>query len=114
MKYIFLVGLLLSSGSLYAFSDGRDNGKQLFNVKGCSMCHKKDTSSVGPSLETIALRYSGKENQLVDYLNGSAKAIVEPGRDNVMRPQLMKIRAATPSEKRDIARYIVTIMDREF
>lgn len=114
MKYIIIVVLLLSGGSLYAFSDGRDNGKQLFNAKGCSMCHKKDSNSVGPSLETIALRYSGKENQLIEYLNGNAKAIVEPGRDNVMRPQLMKIRAATPSEKRDIARYMITIMDREF
>lgn len=114
MKYIFLIGLLLLNSSLYAFNDGRDSGKQLFNLKGCNMCHKKDSNSVGPSLETIALRYSGKENQLIDYLGGNAKAILEPGRDNVMRPQLMKIRGTTPSEKRDLARYIITIMDREF
>lgn len=114
MQYIFLIGLLFFGSSLYAFNDGRENGKQLFNVKGCAMCHKKDVNSVGPSLETISLRYSGKESQLIDYLSGSGKAIVEPGRDNIMRPQLMKIRATTPAEKRDLARYIITIMDREF
>lgn len=110
---IFMTVLLMMT-SLYAFNDGRQNGKQLFSSKGCTMCHKKDIRSVGPSIETIAIRYSGKENQLIAYLNGTGKAIVEPGRDSVMRPQLTKIRSLRPSDKRDIARYIITIMDREF
>ena len=109
-----MVCMLVFSSAVFAFSDGRENGKELFNAKGCIMCHKKDIRSVGPSLETIAIRYSGKETMLVDYLNGKSNPIVEPGRDSVMRPQLTKIRSTSPADKRDIARYIITIMDREF
>jgi len=88
------------------------NGQVIFEAKGCVMCHQKDMDTVGPSLRTIAIGYSGREGTLVAYLKGEGSPIIDPTRASVMTPQLVKIRTLFESEFRDLAEYIVSSADR--
>ncbi len=88
------------------------NGQVIFEAKGCVMCHQKDMDTVGPSLRTIAIGYSGKEGTLVAYLKGQGSPIIDPARASVMAPQLVKIRTLFEEEFRDLAEYIVSSADR--
>lgn len=117
MKKTILFFVLFSNVLLFADVKSNDNralGKTIFNQKACDMCHKKSLSSIGPSLEEIAFSYSGRENTLVNYLKGDAPAIVKPSKAYIMKGQLIKLKAIDESKIKAIARYIVTISDREF
>ena len=112
IKYLFIT--LCFVVSLTANDDGRLKGEKIFKLKGCVMCHKKDDKNIGPSLSLIYKRYSGKESKLVDFFKGNSHAIIDPGRASMMRAQLTKIRGLNDISKKHLARYLVTINDREF
>ncbi|HID66234.1 MAG TPA: c-type cytochrome, partial [Aquificaceae bacterium] len=78
MKKLILAGLLVAGVSLAA------DGKAIFQSKGCASCHQPAVDTVGPSLKKIAQAYTGKEEQLVKYLKGQAKPIVDPARASVV------------------------------
>ena len=78
------------------------------------MCHKPDFDTIGPSLKTIAIGYSGKESSLITYLQGQGTAIIDPARASVMDPQLVKIRTLFEEDMRALAEYIVASSDRPF
>ncbi len=112
MKTLILgLSLVITLLSSTAIADGA-NGKVIFETKGCVMCHQKDMDTVGPSLRTIAIGYSGKEGTLVAYLKGQGQPIIDPSRASVMAPQLVKIRTLFEEEFRDLAEYIVASADR--
>ncbi len=89
-------------------------GAAIFEAKGCVMCHKKDMDTIGPSLRTIAIGYSGKESTLIAYLQGQGTSIIDPSRASVMDPQLVKIRTLFEEEMRALAEHIVSAADRPF
>ncbi|MBE0514611.1 c-type cytochrome [Sulfurimonas sp.] len=89
-------------------------GKEIFEAKGCAVCHKADMDTIGPSLATIARGYLGKEIELVSYLRGQAPAIIDPARAPVMDPQLVKIRSLFDPDMQALATYIVSANDRPF
>ncbi len=112
MKMLILgLSLMITLYSNSAMADSA-NGKIIFEAKGCVMCHQKDMDTVGPSLRTIAIGYSGKESTLVAYLKGQGSPIIDPSRASVMAPQLVKIRMLFEDEFRDLAEYIVASADR--
>ncbi len=112
MKMLILgLSLMITLYSNSAMADSA-NGKIIFEAKGCVMCHQKDMDTVGPSLRTIAIGYSGKESTLVAYLKGQGAPIIDPSRASVMAPQLVKIRMLFEDEFRDLAEYIVASADR--
>ena len=113
----FILGL--SFGMLFltnatAQDISAENGKKIFEAKGCAICHKKDMDTIGPSLQTIATAYIGKEDTLVNYLRGQGTPIVEPIRAPVMNPQLVKIRTLFDEDMNSLATYIVSASDRPF
>ena len=114
--YILLMLVIFSTSSFAVVkaNDERAQGEKLFKKKGCVMCHKKETSSIGPSIVKIGKAYSGKEKQLYRFLKGKAKAKVDPKKAHVMSSQFTKLRALNDKKIKAIARYIVTISDREF
>lgn len=95
-------------------NDNRAQGLELFKSKGCVMCHKKNTTSIGPTIEEIALGYSGLEDELVQYLKGSGVAIINPNKAYIMKAQTIKLNTISDDKLKAIARYIITIKDREF
>lgn len=106
IKRIAVMGLLIWGEILFGSVD-KNSGSQIFNEKGCAMCHAMDAEMIGPSIRTIGMRYSGNENGLVTYLKGQGQPIVHPERDAVMRPQLMKIGDLYEEEYRSLARYLI-------
>jgi cytochrome c len=90
------------------------NGQDIFESKGCVLCHKQDMDTVGPSLQKIATAYLGKEASLLSYLRGQGTPIVEPARAPVMNPQLVKIRALFDEDMKALATYIISANDRPF
>lgn len=64
------------------------DGKSIFVSKGCTACHQENTDSVGPSLKKIALAYSSDKAKLVAFLKGEGKAIVDPAKEAIMKPQI--------------------------
>lgn len=106
MKKIVIVASIAFGSLLFGTVDNAA-GAAIFNDRGCTMCHQKDVETVGPSIRTIGIRYSGNENGLVAYLKGQGQPIVYPERDMVMRPQLMKISNMYEDEYRSLARYII-------
>ena len=108
-----LFGLSLSATLFITNSIAVDStGKDIFDAKGCSLCHKKDFDTIGPSLKTIAIQYTGKESSLLSYLKGEGDPIVDPSRSAVMNPQLLKIRTLFESDMRALGEYIVSAADR--
>lgn len=113
LLYAMPILLAISSYADVSANDERAQGEKLFKSKGCTMCHKKDTDSIAPSLVKIGNVYSGKERQLYTYLKGKSKAKVNPENANIMNGQFIKLRALSDDKIKAIGRYIVTISDRE-
>ncbi|WP_373071318.1 c-type cytochrome [Sulfurimonas sp.] len=109
---LYMAVLFVSDGS--AQSPIAENGKGIFESKGCALCHKQDIDTVGPSLQKIATAYLGKEASLLSYLRGQGAPIVEPARAPVMNPQLVKIRALFDEDMQALATYIISANDRPF
>jgi cytochrome c551/c552 len=117
MKKMMLFFILVSFAFCYEPVKSNDNralGLKLFKAKGCVMCHKKSKLSIGPSIEQIAMGYSGKEMELIYYLQGKREAIISPSKAHIMQAQFLKLNSINEKKIRAIARFIVTIKDREF
>jgi len=89
-------------------SGNPDKGKNMFNSKGCTACHQPAADTVGPSLKKIAQAYAGKEDELVKFLKGEGKAIVDPAKEAVMKPQLGQLKGLSEQEFKDLAAYILS------
>lgn len=109
-KIIF--GLLLSALFFVNLSAQNEAGKAIFESKGCTLCHKIDMDTIGPSLTTIKNAYTGQESSLVSYLKSQGTAIVEPARAAVMNPQLVKIKTLFDEDIKALAEYIISAADR--
>jgi cytochrome c len=105
MKKLVLSALsvaVLAAGSFAA------DGKALFQQKGCTACHQADKDSVGPALKKIAAAYKGKEADLIKFLKGQGKAIVDPAKESVMKPNLNTTKAMKDDELKALAQFILS------
>lgn len=84
------------------------DGKALFQQKGCTACHQAAADTVGPSLKKIAAAYAGKEAELIKYLKGEGKAIVDPAKEAVMKPQINTTKAMKDDELKALAQFILS------
>ncbi len=87
-------------------------GKELFAAKTCSTCHAVDKKVVGPSLKDIAAKYAEKNGNIVQFLKGKAKPIVDtdPGQVAVMKANIDGIlKDVKPDEMQAIAAYIRSV-----
>ena len=86
-----------------------EQGEALFKSQGCTACHRPEGSSkVNPSLTEIARMYQGKEDQLTNYLNGEAEAIVKPDKAGMMKRHIEKTKQLSDGERKSIADFIMT------
>lgn len=112
--FILLIGISISLQAAVKANDDRAEGEKLFHTKSCTLCHKKNTASLGPSISEIAINYSGKEKQLFLFLKGKREPIVDPEKSHIMKGQLLKLKTLRDDKIKAITRYIITINDREF
>ncbi|WP_457625913.1 c-type cytochrome [Persephonella sp.] len=84
------------------------DGGALFKSKGCAACHQASVDTVGPSLKKIAQAYKGKEGDLIKFLKGEAKPIVDPAKFGIMKPQLNTTKAMSDDELKAMAEFILS------
>ena len=78
--------LVLSALSVAVMAAGSFavDGKTLYLSSGCAACHKLEVDTIGPSLKKIASAYAGKEADLIKFLKGQGKPIVDPAKASIM------------------------------
>ncbi|NPA17435.1 c-type cytochrome [Persephonella sp.] len=83
------------------------DGGALFKSKGCAACHQANVDTVGPSLKKIAQAYKGKEAELIKFLKGEAKPIVDPAKFGIMKPQLNATKNMSDEELKAMAEFMM-------
>jgi len=102
--------LVLSTLSVAVMAAGSfaADGKALFQSKGCTACHQAAADTVGPSLKKMAAAYAGKEADLIKFLKGQGKAVVDPAKEAVMKPQINTTKAMKDDELKALAEFILS------
>ncbi|MCX7761159.1 MAG: c-type cytochrome [Hydrogenothermaceae bacterium] len=103
-KLVVAVAFVMAVASASFAADG----KALFQQKGCTACHQAAADTVGPSLKKIAAAYAGKEAELIKFLKGEGKAIVDPAKEAVMKPQINTTKAMKDDELKALAQFILS------
>ncbi len=114
MKKIIFALILATTILITNVSAQGETGQEIFEMKGCALCHKKSVNTIGPSLRSIWTAYLGKEISLVSYLKGQAEPIVDPARASIMNPQLVKISSLSDENIRKLAEYIVSATEAQY
>jgi cytochrome c len=83
------------------------DGKTLFMNNGCIACHQMDKKTVGPSVKEIGAAYAGKKDDLIKFLKGEGKAIVDPAQFAVMQPNLATTKNMNDAELSALADYFL-------
>ena len=83
------------------------DGEAIFKSKGCATCHQPNADTVGPGLNKIASAYKGNKDGLVKFLSGEGKAIVDPAKEAVMKPNLEVVKKLSKEEKGALAEFIL-------
>jgi cytochrome c551/c552 len=83
------------------------DGEAIFKSKGCTACHQPNADTVGPGLNKIASTYKGNKDGLIKFLSGEGKAIVDPAKEAVMKPNLEITKKLSKEEKEALAEFIL-------
>ncbi len=83
-------------------------GEKIFKTKGCTVCHKVDRNTVGPSLKHISEVYRQKGGNLVAYLKGQADAIVDPSKAAMMKNYLRPLKSLSDDQIKALADFIMS------
>jgi len=86
-------------------------GKSIFEGKGaCVACHKPDVKLIGPSLKDIAKIYIEKNGDMVTFLKGVGKPIVDPTQYAVMNPNLELTKTFSDDELKALEAYVYSTL----
>lgn len=83
------------------------DGKSIFTSKGCVACHQENADAVGPSLKKIAAAYNSDKAKLTAFLKGEGKAIVDPTKEAIMKPQIEVTKKLSKEELDALADFIL-------
>ena len=82
-------------------------GKELFEGKGrCFACHKPDQKIIGPSIREIAAIYKDKHGDIVSFLKGNEKPLVDPEQFEVMKANFEVTKTMSDDELEAMEVYI--------
>ncbi|TVM32824.1 cytochrome C552 [Oceanidesulfovibrio marinus] len=91
-----------------SMSTAGESGEAVFKKLACGSCHKMEKSSpINPSVAEIAKAYSGKKEQMVEYLNGNSAPIVKPEKESIMKGILRKTQALSDEDREALAGYLL-------
>ena len=82
-------------------------GESIFKGKGtCVSCHKTDSKLIGPSLQDIAKMYKEKNGNIITFLKGDSKPIVDPAQYALMQPNIVLTKTMTDEELKALEAYV--------
>jgi cytochrome c len=81
-------------------------GQEIFDGKGnCFSCHKPDQKIIGPSVMEIAKIYKEKKGNMVEFLKGEGKPLVDPSQYAVMQANFAITKNFTDEELKGLEDY---------
>ena len=88
-----------------------EKGQKLFNSNTCNTCHKEQVKVIGPALKDIAAKYKVEKGNIVTFLQGKSKPIVDinPGQTAIMRVNLNITKPMKEENLKAISDYIMSI-----
>lgn len=87
-------------------------GKKLFTEKTCATCHQPDAKVIGPSIKDINKIYSENDGDIVKFLKGETKAMVDtdPGQVAIMQANIEGfVKGLTDDELEAIKTYMLSV-----
>ncbi|MEZ4839257.1 c-type cytochrome [Flavobacterium sp.] len=98
---------VVSEGTNNSGDEKIKEGEKLFNGVGlCYTCHKPNQKVIGPSIAEIATVYKEKEANMVEFLKGNGKPIVDPSQYEVMKANFAITKKMKKDELEAIEHYI--------
>jgi len=82
-------------------------GEEIFKGKGnCITCHLVDQKVIGPSLQDIAKIYKDQNGDIVNFLKGEGKPLVDPSQYEIMKTNFVVTKAMSDAELKGLEAYI--------
>lgn len=82
-------------------------GKEIFEGKGnCYSCHKPEEKAIGPAIMEISKIYKAQKGDLVTFLKGEGKPIVDPSQFEVMKTNFYITKTFSDEELKAVEAYI--------
>ena len=82
-------------------------GQALIEKKGnCFACHKPDQKIIGPSIEEIATVYKSNNGNIIQFLKGEGKPLVDPSQYEVMKANFAITKNMSDTELEALEAYI--------
>lgn len=96
-----------AEGAIEELSPSAKLGQEIFDGKGnCFACHKPDQKIIGPSIAEIAKIYKEKNGNIVEFLKGNGKPIVDPSQYEVMKTNFSITKNLSNEELKGLEDYI--------
>jgi cytochrome c len=88
-----------------------EKGKRLFKNNACVGCHQEQNKLVGPTVKNIAAIYKAKKGNLITFLQGKSKPIVDKdaGQIAIMNASLGITKRMKVEDLKAISDYIMSI-----
>jgi cytochrome c len=107
---LFLVGLAGNILAVDAGSEEIENGKAIFEKRGCAACHDPTTDQsvlgLGPSVRQICEAYKGHEGDVTKFLKCESKPLVDPARFSIMHEQVVKVKGMSAAELAALEKFL--------
>lgn len=88
-------------------------GKELFNGKGmCYSCHHPSQKIVGPSIKEIAQIYQRENANMIAFLKGEGKPIIDPSQYEIMKANFVITKAMSNEELKAIEDYMYSFISQ--
>jgi cytochrome c len=123
-KTICSIAIIASvSFMIFSFSEKKDTlitvsqstsiekGKRLFKKNACVGCHQEQNKLVGPTVKDIAAKYKAEKGNLITFLQGKSKPIVDKdaGQIAIMNASLGITKRMKVEDLKAISDYIMSI-----
>ncbi|PMP98152.1 MAG: cytochrome C552 [Thermodesulfobacterium geofontis] len=100
---IFIGFLIVHHSNIFAA-----NGERIFKELRCNACHNLKEDTFAPALKSISKAYKNKKESLVKYLKGEAKAIVDPDREDFMKPYINQTKNLENKDLEKLVDYLLS------
>ncbi len=84
-----------------------ETGQELFEGEGnCFACHKPDQKIIAPSLQQIAKIYKTQHGDMVAFLKGESKPLVDPSQYETMKTNFSITKGMSDAQLKALETYI--------
>lgn len=107
-KFIIVFLIFISFFITYNSNIFAANGEKIFQKFGCNACHNLKEDAFAPSLKSVSKVYKDKREGLIKYLKGEAKAIIDPDREDFMKPYLTQTKNLENKDLEKLVDYLLS------